>query len=266
MNNVRTVSDTKRAFYNAHTRPINSLYRRVVEELMVEMHLLSVNVNFQYNAIYALGVVTSFDRFMLGYRPEQDLASIFSALCQAVESDPHKYRQDAQQVLGDAAQLSVDDLMAFGHSETSQALSNTALLGDSLQGVANNPQFKYSRLWAIGLYTIVETIEAAAVEDPARLKEILEPLCERMHFSFDKLQKDLDIYRSNLEKLEQARIVMEDILKADRKKREQRQSTEGQSTEGQPESKSEEGQSAESQSHSGEQAATAPSESQDAEA
>ncbi|NEQ21393.1 MAG: photosystem II biogenesis protein Psp29, partial [Microcoleus sp. SIO2G3] len=28
MNNVRTVSDTKRDFYNHHTRPINSIYRR----------------------------------------------------------------------------------------------------------------------------------------------------------------------------------------------------------------------------------------------
>ncbi|MGF1538465.1 MAG: photosystem II biogenesis protein Psp29 [Elainellaceae cyanobacterium] len=223
MNNVRTVSDTKRAFYSAHTRPINSIYRRVVEELMVEMHLLSVNVNFRYNAIYALGVVTSFDRFMLGYRPEPDLGSIFSALCKAVEAEPQRYREDAQQVLADAAQLSLDDLAAFGRSEATEALNNTVLLGQALKAVADDPQFKYSRLWAIGLYTIVETIDADAASDAARLKAVVEPLCDRLHFSFDKLQKDLDIYRSNLEKLEQARVVMEDILKADRKKREQRQ-------------------------------------------
>ncbi len=70
---VRTVSDTKRAFYTLHTRPINSIYRRVVEEMMVEMHLLSVNADFRYDPIYALGVVTTFDRFMLGYRPDTDL-------------------------------------------------------------------------------------------------------------------------------------------------------------------------------------------------
>ncbi|MFM6203351.1 MAG: photosystem II biogenesis protein Psp29, partial [Dolichospermum sp.] len=81
MNNVRTVSDTKRTFYTLHTRPINTIYRRVVEELMVEMHLLSVNVDFSYDAIYALGVVTTFDRFMEGYQPEQDQESIFQAIC-----------------------------------------------------------------------------------------------------------------------------------------------------------------------------------------
>ena len=63
MSNVRTVSDTKRSFYALHTRPISSIYRRVVEELMVEMHLLSVNVDFSYDSIYALGVVTTFDRY-----------------------------------------------------------------------------------------------------------------------------------------------------------------------------------------------------------
>lgn len=72
MSNVRTVSDTKRSFYNDHTRPINSIYRRVVDELMVEMHLHSVNADYRYEPLYALGVVTTFDRFMQSYRPESD--------------------------------------------------------------------------------------------------------------------------------------------------------------------------------------------------
>ena len=82
MNNVRTVSDTKRAFYGQHTRPINAIYRRVVEELMVEMHLLLVNADFNYDSIYALGVVNTFDRFMKGYEPESDRTSIYTAIIQ----------------------------------------------------------------------------------------------------------------------------------------------------------------------------------------
>ncbi|MEO1521535.1 MAG: photosystem II biogenesis protein Psp29, partial [Cyanobacteria bacterium J06633_2] len=35
MSNVRTVSDTKRQFYKLHSRPISSIYRRIVEELIV---------------------------------------------------------------------------------------------------------------------------------------------------------------------------------------------------------------------------------------
>ena len=221
MNNVRTVSDTKRAFYSTHTRPINSIYRRVVEELMVEMHLLSVNANFRYNSIYALGVVTSFDRFMLGYRPEQDLTSIFSALCTATDADTAQYRQDAQQILDEAASVSLDQLTAFAASGDS--IDGAPQLTKALQQVAGDEQFKYSRLWAIGLYTAIEAIDSATAEDAEKLQAVLQPLCDRLGVTFGKIQKDLDIYRSNLEKLEQARVVMEDILKADRKKREQRQ-------------------------------------------
>jgi photosystem II biogenesis protein Psp29 len=77
---IRTVSDSKRDFYTRHTRPINSVYRCVVEELLVEMHLLSVNVDFHYDPIYALGVVTSFEKFMEGYRPGR-INRIFLMLC-----------------------------------------------------------------------------------------------------------------------------------------------------------------------------------------
>ncbi|MEO0407213.1 MAG: photosystem II biogenesis protein Psp29 [Cyanobacteria bacterium P01_A01_bin.135] len=221
MNNVRTVSDTKRAFYSTHTRPINSIYRRVVEELMVEMHLLSVNASFKYDPIYAVGVVTSFDRFMLGYRPEEDLGSIFSALCGAIDADPSGYRQDAERLLADANQAALSDLKQF--AESGEGLDSAGSLKEALHQVAAEDQFKYSRLWAIGLYNLIEAIDSEAAGDPEKLKEVLEPLCDRLGIAFEKLQKDLDIYRSNLEKLAQARILMEDILKADRKKRDERQ-------------------------------------------
>ena len=99
MNNVRTVSDTKRSFYGTHTRPISAIYRRVVEELMVEMHLLLVNVDFEYDSIFALGVISVYDRFMAGYQPEVDREPIYSAIIKAVEGDPAQYRRDAVEVL-----------------------------------------------------------------------------------------------------------------------------------------------------------------------
>ncbi len=65
---------------------------------MVEMHLLSVNVDFSYNPIYALGVVTAFDRFMQGYQPPSDQESIFNALIKAEQDDPQRYRGDAERL------------------------------------------------------------------------------------------------------------------------------------------------------------------------
>ncbi|HLP90726.1 MAG TPA: photosystem II biogenesis protein Psp29 [Nostocaceae cyanobacterium] len=221
MNNVRTVSDTKRTFYTLHTRPINTIYRRVVEELMVEMHLLSVNVDFSYNSIYALGVVTSFDRFMQGYQPEQDKESIFNALCQAIEQEPQRYRQDAARLTSIAQSLPIEDLIAW-LSQT-LPLNKDTDLQRQLQAIAQKEKFKYSRLFAIGLFSVLEIANAELVKDDKQRTEAIKAIANGLNLSEDKLSKDLDLYRSNLEKMSQALIVMADILSADRKKREQRQ-------------------------------------------
>ncbi|MEB3177629.1 MAG: photosystem II biogenesis protein Psp29 [Nostocaceae cyanobacterium] len=220
MNNVRTVSDTKKAFYTLHTRPINTIYRRVVEELMVEMHLLSVNVDFSYNSIYALGVVTSFDRFMEGYQPERDRESIFNALCKAVEDDPQRYRSDAAQLEALAKSLPAKDFISLLSLKTTGA--DAGVLLPQLQAIASNPKFKYSRLFAIGLYTLLETANPELVKDEKQRTEALNSIAAGLHLPDDKLNKDLELYRSNLDKMSQALVVLSDMLSADRKKREQR--------------------------------------------
>lgn len=220
MNTVRTVSDTKRAFYTIHTRPINSIYRRVIEELMVEMHLLLANQDFHYDPIFALGVVTSFDRFMQGYRPAADQDSIFQGLCRSLEQDPQKYRQDAEQARSLATRLSTQELVAqLGHPSSIVGAED---LQQALQAIATQSQFKYSRLFAVGLFTLLETTDAELVKDDKQRVEALKQLSEALHLPQEKMGKDLDLYRSNLEKMAQARAVMEDLLKADRKQREQR--------------------------------------------
>lgn len=221
MNNVRTVSDTKRTFYTLHTRPINTIYRRVVEELMVEMHLLSVNVDFSYDAIYALGVVTTFDRFMEGYQPATDQESIFQAICQAVEQDPQHYRQDASRLKALAASLPIQDLIA-GLSQGS-SLNQDANLQNRLEAIKSSTNFKYSRLFGVGLLALLLESDPEFIKDDKQRTETLKAIANGLHLPEDKLIKDLELYSSNLEKMAQALIVMADILSADRKKREQRQ-------------------------------------------
>jgi photosystem II biogenesis protein Psp29 len=214
VNNVRTVSETKRAFCQAYTRPINSIYRRVAEELMVEMHLLTVNVTFAYDCIYALGVVTTFDRFMQGYVPETDRAAIFSAICSATGGDVQKFRQDAEQMQAAAKSATWDNLLAAEVAEP---------LAGQISQVSSNPKFKYSRLFAIGLYTLLETIDPEAVKVEEKLKDALSKLGSHLNIADDKLQKDLELYRSNIDKMTQAQAALADVVAAERKKRAQRE-------------------------------------------
>ncbi|MBD0268365.1 MAG: photosystem II biogenesis protein Psp29 [Cyanobacteria bacterium Co-bin8] len=221
MNNVRTVSDTKRDFYSHHTRPINSIYRRVVDELLVEMHLLHVNVDFVYDSIYALGVVTTFDRFMQGYQPETDRDSIFRAICQAIGSSPEQYRHDAEWVKGAVAGQSLEQFRGLFENLES-AVGQEGLRG-ALAAIATRKPFKYNRSFGIGLYTLVEIVDPEILKETEKRNELFSFLGEQLKISVDKLQKDVDLYRSNLEKFAQAQAVIQDILVADRKKREARE-------------------------------------------
>lgn len=217
MNNLPTVSDTKRAFYNIHTRPVNSIYRRVVEELMVEMHLLRVNEDFQEDAIFALGVINTYDKFMDGYTPEQDQGPIFTAVCQALGTDPNHYRHQGDQILQVAQSQSKDDLLAWFTHASQQG-------GDDLQSqvhrIAGNTKFKYSRLFGIGLAALLNAADPELLKDSESLAEILKSLAEQLNLPTGKLQRDVEIYCSNLEKMAQTREAMADMVAAERKRKE----------------------------------------------
>lgn len=188
---------------------------------MVEMHLLSVNVEFRYDPIYALGIVTAFDRFMQGYRPEDDLKSIFSALCSAMEGpSADQYRSDAEQLQAQLSQMSMDDLQAVLDGVGSD---NKPGLQAHLGAIAQSSQFKYSRLFAIGVLTILELIDETLLTDETKLNEWLGRFSELLKLPAEKVEKDIEIYRGNLEKLRQAQEVLADVLKADRKKQMERE-------------------------------------------
>ncbi|MEM7770066.1 MAG: photosystem II biogenesis protein Psp29 [Cyanobacteria bacterium P01_A01_bin.37] len=220
MSNVRTVSDTKRLFYTIHTRPISSIYRRIVEELIVEMHLLSVNIDFSYDAVYALGVVTTFNRFMQGYRPDNDKESIFQALCRAIEADPQQYRSDAEKLSAEASESSKDVLLA------TLKLTDDAPEGaikNLVRAIAGSDSFKYSRLFGIGLYSLLEAVNPELVKDKEQIAEMVEAFSSSLSLPEDKLSKDIETYQLSLDKMIQAQIVLSDMVKADRKKREERE-------------------------------------------
>jgi len=185
---------------------------------MVEMHLLGVNEDFRYDPIYALGVVSSFDRFMQGYRSQQQQTAIFNAICRAQEADPEQYRQDAERLEAIATQRSVDELIAWVQQAANQENSGDNLQS-ALRAIATNSQFKYSRLFSIGLYALLELADPEVVKDEQRLTKALHQLCATLNVPESKLQKDLELYRSNLEKMAQARKAIADILESDRKKR-----------------------------------------------
>ncbi len=218
---MKTVSDSKRAFYAAYPRPINSIYRRVIEELLVEMHLLSVNADFNPDPIYYLGIVTSYERLMQGYQPEKDKEQIFNALCVSTDADPQTYKSEAGTLLSLAKDKSLEELIAWFANPTAD--NDAGHIVDPIKAIASNDNFKYSRLFAIGVYTLLEECAAELIQDQDKREETIDQITESLNISGEKMKKDLDIYRASLEKMTQLLKVIEDVLEASRKKREKRE-------------------------------------------
>lgn len=146
---------------------------------------------------------------------------IFSALVNALQFDPVTLRHDAEQLQSLAQQqpAQVIALLTTANSEL-----HLEPLSSHLRAIAANPQFKYSRLFAVGLFTLIETADASAWQDSDRRKALLQSVSATLKISEEKLQRDLEVYQSSLEKLQQSLQMMADLVEAERKKREKQPS------------------------------------------
>jgi photosystem II biogenesis protein Psp29 len=105
-----TVADSKRAFHAAFPHVISPLYRRLVDELLVELHLLSHQKGFQADPLFALGLVQVFETGTRGYRPAEQKEQLFQALCSANGLDCTALRSQRDQALASVGHHSVEEV------------------------------------------------------------------------------------------------------------------------------------------------------------
>lgn len=218
MSAALTVADSKRVFHRAFPYVIGPLYRRMVDELLVELHLLSRQQGFQADPLFAVGVVQVFDGFARGYRPETQKEPLFAALCAASGFDGAQLRQQHSAALGAMGSHSVDDVRQWIENQGTGAPAPIASALANIQ----RPDHHYSRLMAVGLLALLEQAQGADAMDPAALRSFAHDLGASIGLLRDRLDKDLSLYTSNLEKLAQAVELMEETVAAEKRKRERR--------------------------------------------
>jgi hypothetical protein len=87
-----TVAETKMNFLKSYKRPIPSIYSTVLQELLVQQHLLRYKRTYRYDPVFALGFVTVYDQLMEGYSSDEDKDDIFKAYITALNEGPEQYR------------------------------------------------------------------------------------------------------------------------------------------------------------------------------
>ncbi|KAK1437970.1 hypothetical protein QVD17_03771 [Tagetes erecta] len=205
------VAETKLKFLNAYKRPIPSIYNTVLQELIVQQHLMKYKKTYRYDAVFALGFVTVYDQLMDGYPSEDDREAIFQAYIKALNEDPQQYRADAQKLEAWARAQNAASLVDFS-SKTGEVED---ILKDIAERAGGNGSFSYSRFFAVGLFRLLELSNAT---DPT----ILEKLCAALNINKKSVDRDLDVYRNLLSKLVQAKELLKEYVEREKKKREER--------------------------------------------
>ena len=76
-----TVSDSKKLFHEQFPYVIQGLYKRIVDEMLVELNLLNHQNEFTQDFLFCIGLTETFKELMKGYQPEKHLDLLFESLC-----------------------------------------------------------------------------------------------------------------------------------------------------------------------------------------
>ncbi|KAK4397982.1 protein THYLAKOID FORMATION1, chloroplastic [Sesamum angolense] len=206
-----TVSETKSNFLKAYKRPIPSIYNSVLQELIVQQHLMRYKRSYQYDPVFALGFVTVYDQLMDGYPSDEDREAIFKAYIEALNEDPAQYRADAKKLEEWARSQSASSLVDFASREGEVE----GILKDISARAGSKGSFSYSRFFAVGLFRLLELSNAT---EPT----ILDKLCLALNVNKKSVDRDLDVYRNLLSKLVQAKELLKEYVDREKKKVEER--------------------------------------------
>ncbi|KAI8008718.1 hypothetical protein LOK49_LG07G02324 [Camellia lanceoleosa] len=212
VSDMPAVSETKLNFLMAYKRPIPSIYNTVLQELIVQQHLMRYKRTHRYDAVFALGFVTVFDQLMEGYPSDEDREAIFQAYINALKEDPDQYRNDAKKLEEWTRAQNASSLINFSSSEGEVE----GLLKDIAARAGGEGSFSYSRFFAIGLFRLLELANAS---EPT----ILEQLCAALNINKRSVDRDLDVYRNLLSKLVQAKELLKEYVDREKKKMAERE-------------------------------------------
>ena len=209
--NPPPVADTKAAFYALYRKPLPAIYNVVLQELLVQAHLVRNNVDYEYDALYALGLSSVLDAVLEGLEGSAgDRDAVFDAFVKSLGEDPARYRSDAAEMAKFAKEAGGADALApsadgsFGQ----KALATVAAR-------AASGELYYSRVLAVGVFRL---LELSGAKDP----KALESLASALGVPQAAVARDLGTYKAVLSKLAAAKELMRELLERERKKQAER--------------------------------------------
>ena len=183
-----TISDSKSDFHKEFPYVIPPIYRKLADELLVELHLLSHQENFKKDSIFATGLKEIFSKFTSGYKPTEHISKLFEAICNCNGFNPTEIISSSEQLVIKARSFTKEDLNSF----LSQINND------------NKGNDYYSRINAIGIYKLVSEIPSFKDGKEEDINQEINKISEVLGYQYSRVEKDISMYKSNIEKMKQA--------------------------------------------------------------
>jgi len=91
-----TVSDSKKLFHEKFPYVIPGLYKRIVDEMLVELNLLNHQNEFKQDYLFCVGLTETFKELTKGYKPEKHLDLLFESLCSSTNFEAKEINELSQ--------------------------------------------------------------------------------------------------------------------------------------------------------------------------
>ena len=181
-----TISDSKSDFHKEFPYVIPPIYRKLADELLVELHLLSHQKNFKNDGIFAAGLQELFSKFTNGYKPSEHTTKLFNAICNCNGFNPTEINDSAEQLVNKAKGLTKEELTDF------------------LSKQNNKDSNYYSRINAIGIYKLVSEMQSFKDAKEEDINNEITNISKLLGYQHSRVEKDISMYKSNIEKMKQA--------------------------------------------------------------
>jgi len=194
-----TVSDSKKLFHEQFPFVIPGLYKRIVDEMLVELNLLNHQNEFKQDYLFCVGLTETFKELTKGYKPEKHLDKLFESLCSSTNFEAKEIKEISQK----------------SQKEFSNKPSKDIL---KLLKEKSNSKLYPSRILNLGIYILISNSKDFKENNETEINKIISDIFEKLNLSPNKAEKDIGIYKSSISKMEQAKELIEELRIKDKKK------------------------------------------------
>jgi len=194
-----TVSDSKKLFHEQFPYVIPGLYKRIVDEMLVELNLLNHQNEFTQDYLFCVGLTETFKELTKGYKPEKHLDLLFESLCSSTNFEANEIKVISQKSQKEFKDKSSNDILKILQEKGTSKLYS-------------------SRILNLGMYKIISNSPDFKGGNESEINKIIFDIFEKLNLSTNKAEKDIGIYKSTISKMEQAKELIEELKIKDKKK------------------------------------------------